>query len=125
MKYPKEGENVMQIRIPFVIYADFETINKSINSPIDDFTFTKHLVKFEACGYSYQVVCSNEKFTQSPVVYRGEDAADHFMKNLFREEAYVREILSQIETVNYVTGSRKSCKMLPTATYVGEGSTTN
>lgn len=85
-----------QIRISFCIYADFECINKKPTSQSSNSTST-HLVEFEACGYSYQVVCTNDKYTKPPLVYRGTDATDKFLEDLFKEEAYITDILNDIE----------------------------
>ena len=105
VKYPEEGKNNVefrnfhkQIRVPFVIYADFETINKKMElEHMNEGSSTTHLVEFEACGYSYQVVCTNDKYTKPPVVYRGKNAVDGFLEDLLKEETYIRNILSEIE----------------------------
>ena len=76
VEYPQEGKNDTvefknfhkQLRIPFVIYADFETSNKKLDpKEINESSYT-HMVEFEACGFSFQVVCSNNKYTKNPVV---------------------------------------------------------
>jgi hypothetical protein len=54
-------------------------------------------VEFEACGYSYEVVCSNGKYTKAPVVCRGTDATDRFLHDLFKEETRIKDILNDIE----------------------------
>ena len=105
VKYPEEGKNILeyknfhkQIRVPFAIYADFETINKNIESEMTNVgSSTTHITEFEACGYSYQVVCTNDKYSKPPLVYRGRDAVDRFMEDLLKEEAQIREILNEIE----------------------------
>lgn len=103
LNYPEKGNDVVefknfqnQIRISFCIYADFECINKKPTSQSSNSTST-HLVEFEACGYSYQVVCTNDKYTKPPVVYRGTDATDKFLEDLFKEGFYITDILNDIE----------------------------
>ena len=107
VQYPVEGKNDIlafkefhkQIRIPMVVYADFETINKKIDTcaPDPQKSSTIHETRFEPCGYAYQVVCSNDKYTKAPVVYRGENAAQHFLEAMMKEEVYIRERLADIE----------------------------
>jgi hypothetical protein len=65
---PKEGENILtftahhkQMRVPYIIYADFE----SLNVPMDgcagdsDKSWTRQLAKQTPCGYCYVVVRSD------------------------------------------------------------------
>ena len=105
--YPKEGKNdILEFRdyekctrVPFVIYADFECYAKKMDgcTPNSNSSSTTHQTKFEACGYSYVVVSSNDKYSKPPVVYRGDDAVRHFFENMCKEEEYIGEKLTQIE----------------------------
>ena len=105
--YPKEGENdILEFkdfhklsRVPFVIYADFECYAKKIDicHPNPEHTSTTQTTKFEACGYSYVVVCSNGKYTKSPVAYRGDNAVRHFLENVILEEEYIESKLQDSE----------------------------
>ncbi|CAC5426312.1 unnamed protein product [Mytilus coruscus] len=105
MTYPKEGEAILeyqdfhkQMRVPFVIYADFECYAKKIETcqPDPNQSSTTHQTKFVSCGYSYVVVSSNDKYSKSAVVYRGENAVEHFFDNIFTEEEYIDDILRKI-----------------------------
>lgn len=58
---------------------------------------TRLWLNYEACGYGYQVVSLDPRYTKPPVIYRGLDAAKHLIENLFQEEEYKREILDNIE----------------------------
>ncbi|CAC5392367.1 unnamed protein product [Mytilus coruscus] len=67
--YPKEGEAILefrdfhkQMRVPFVIYADFEFFAKQIDTcqPDPNQSSTTHKTTFVPCGYSYVVVSSNQ-----------------------------------------------------------------
>ncbi|KAK3093489.1 hypothetical protein FSP39_016361 [Pinctada imbricata] len=107
VKYPKEGyDDILefqnfhkQLRVPFVIYADFETLVEKMDtcSPNPAESSTTKCSHFEPCGYAYKVVCSNDNHTKSPVVYRGEGAVQHFLKKLHDEEQYIKDILSKDE----------------------------
>jgi len=49
--------------------------------------------KFEACGFGYQVVSIVDKFTKSPVIYRGANVSKTFLESLIEEERQIKEIL--------------------------------
>jgi len=87
------------MRVGFTIYADFEALARKIDTCLPDpnRSSTTHQTKFEACGYAYQVVCTNKNYTKPPVVYRGENATEHFFQNMFREEEYIQSIYEEIE----------------------------
>ena len=105
--YPKEGKNDVlefqdfqkQMRVPFVIYADFECFAKKMDTCLPDpnQSSTTHTTKFVPCGYSYAVVSSNDKYSKPAVVYRGENVVEHFFDSIFAEEEYIDEILRDPE----------------------------
>ena len=107
VSYPKEGiDDVLefkdfqkQMRVPFVIYADFECYAKKVDTclPNPNKASTTHQTKFDACGYSYVVVSSNDKYSKPARVYRGDDAVQHFFENIFEEEMFIDEILRDPE----------------------------
>lgn len=106
VEFPQRGKDVLsfkdyekQIRVPFVVYADFEYYARKLENcePDQNKPSTTHKTKFEACGYSYVVVSSNDKYSKPPVVYRGPDAVKHFLDDMLKEEEYISEKLSQIE----------------------------
>ena len=79
---PKEGENKMtfqnyhkQMKVPYVVYADFERLVKKISTcePDNKHSFTVKTEKHEPCGFSYVIVKSDGQ-TFGPFTYRGEDA---------------------------------------------------
>ena len=77
------------VKVPYVIYADFESIlNKSDKNTIH---------KNRACGYSYLVVHSVDQEKCQAVIYRGEDAVEHFLKNITNE---VDGLMKHIENTN-------------------------
>ena len=86
-------------RVPFVIYADFECYAKKVDTcfPDPNQSSTTHTTKFEACGYSYVIVCSNEKYSKPPIVYRGDDAVQHLFESIMNEENYIQSKLGEIE----------------------------
>ena len=44
-------------------------------------------------------MCSNDKYSKPPVVFRGQNAVDHFLNDLMKEEAYIREKLNDEESL--------------------------
>ncbi|KAK3106169.1 hypothetical protein FSP39_014172 [Pinctada imbricata] len=105
---PTPGENdviefkdiAKQLRVPFVIYADFETYVQPV-AQCDDLdpnsSHTINLSKFEPCGFCYQVVSSDDSLTQSPVLYRGEDVVDTLLTRLLAEEERLFKRIKHIE----------------------------
>lgn len=118
LKFPESGKNDIlkfedyhkQMRIPFVIYADFEAIANKYSTclPNPQRSSTTHQTVFHMSGYAYTVVCSNDKYSKPPKIYRGKDAADDFIKSLLEEEINIKQILSNPEPLimNYETESR-------------------
>ena len=78
------------LKVPYVIYADFECI-------LESSTEKKTIHKHKACGYSYLVVSSVDHERRKAVVYRGEDAVEHFLKNITHE---VDQLMKHIKKTN-------------------------
>ena len=96
---PKEGENKMtfqnyhkQMKVPYVVYADFECLVKKIATcePDNKHSFTIKTEKQEPCGFSYVIVKSDGQ-TFGPYTYRGEDAVYTFLTSLLMHEEKMRE----------------------------------
>ena len=81
-----------QMKVPFVIYADFESIIKKIEGPSFDPTLsnTQKTQIHEACGFSYIVVRS-DGMVGDPVLYRGPNATEKFLQFLGEEEDKIKE----------------------------------
>lgn len=106
VEFPKEGENILEfrdfhksMRVGFTIYADFEALARKIDTclPNPNTSSTTHQTKFDACGYAYQVICTNNNYTKPPVVFRGDNAVEHFFESMFKEEEYIQSIYGDIE----------------------------
>ena len=87
-----------QMKCPFVIYCDFETLNRDIATCAPDpekssTTATKHL---DVCSFGMKRVCTDPRYTKETVVYRGPDASQYFIESLLKEEE-IKEILSHVE----------------------------
>ena len=104
-KFPKDTScrftnTQKQLQAPFVVYADFE----SVLTPLSNIDTTQgveeegepSIVPYQehvACSFSYKIVSSVIPEFNRPIVwYRGEDAADEYIRVLQRE---AEELCSQ------------------------------
>ena len=88
-----------QLKVPFAIYADFESLTTKIDStqPNPEKSFTEKYQHHQPCGFSYIVVSDYDKYSKPPVVYRGEDAVDKFLECLEEEKKYIQEKVDCVE----------------------------
>ena len=89
------------LKVPFVIYADFETVNLPVHTcaPNPDYSSTTPTTKLEVCGFAYKVVCEDSRYTKPTVIYRGPNAAVKLIESLIKEQKEIREIISHIEPI--------------------------
>ena len=45
------------------------------------------------CSFAYQIVCVDDRFSNSIVVYRGENAAYKFIKTILKEYKYCKKVM--------------------------------
>jgi hypothetical protein len=90
------------LKVPFVIYADFETINRKLHTcaPNPKHSSTTATTKLEVCGFGYKVVCEDEKYTKPAVIYRGENAGMKMIECLLQEQVEIEDVLSTIEPMH-------------------------
>ena len=83
-----------QLKAPWVIYADFESIIKKIEGPLlsTDKSFTHKSSIQEACGFCLRVVRS-DGFSPGLVFYRGPDCIQEFLKQLKEAEPFFKQSL--------------------------------
>ena len=87
-----------QLPLPFVIYADFESITEKIIGcqPSDRKSYTEKYQKHTACSFGYKGVCHyDKKFSKDVVIYRGDDAISKFMKSMFEELNNCQKIMRE------------------------------
>ena len=70
--------------------------DKNVNRKIDDLNCT-HDCHLDACGYAYKIVCTNEKYSKDPVVYRGENAVEHFLNIMMSKLESIKAIMLNTE----------------------------
>ena len=90
-----------QLKVPFAIYADFESLTAKIDSaqPNPEKSSTEKYQHHPPCGFSYIVISDYERYSKPPVVYRGEDAVDKFLECSQEEQKYILEKLDFIEAM--------------------------
>ena len=80
-----------QLPVPFKIYADFECNLRDVE--IYGGSYTKKSHEHVPCSYAFKVVCIDDRFSKSIVVYRGKNAADEFIKAILKEYKYCKKII--------------------------------
>ena len=74
------------MKVPFVVYADFEAFTEEIAScePNNDESFTNTYQRHKPSGFCYKIVCFEEKNSQKPILYRAknedEDIGEKFIE---------------------------------------------
>ena len=102
---PAEGEVTKfksfkeTVKIPFVIYADLESLlhKLTVTQKLEvDQEQTEKLQKHVACSYGYKVVCCyNDSLSKPYKMYRGTDSVHKFFTDIFEEE---KEILEKLRS---------------------------
>ena len=84
-----------QLPLPFVIYADFESILEPVNTvlpnPLKPSTtvYQRHV----PCGAAYKIVSTDPKYNHEPVVFTGPDSAEKFLDQLQIDVKQIRSYL--------------------------------
>ena len=104
IEMPKEGSCVSfvhhnrSVRVPFVVYADFEAFTKEISTcePNAKFSFTKQYQQHQPSGFCFKIVCFDKRFNQKPVLFRtkskDEDISAIFVEMLEQEIKKIHKI---------------------------------
>ena len=101
-----------QLKVPFVIYADFECFTTPIDNcaPDPDRSSTTKYQHHRPCSYSYVVVSAVEGLTKTPILYRGEDPVSHFLDDLQKEEKEIAEILNDSKPMKITDAQEQAFK---------------
>ena len=89
-----------QLPVPFKIYADFECNLKHVECY--EGTHTKKYHEHVPCSYAYKVVCIDDRFSKSIVVYRGKNAAYEFIKAILKERKCCKKIMKDEYNKNLI-----------------------
>ena len=94
-----------QLLVPFKIYADFECNFKNVE--IYEGSYTKKYHNHIPCSYAYKIVCIDDRFSKSIVVYRGENAAYEFIKAILKEYKYCKKIRNKHFNKNLIMSEKE------------------
>ena len=96
----KKGEYVKfknferKIKLPFMIYADFESIlvpeDNGKQNPNE--SHSKKYQKHVAYIYGYKLVCVDDKFSKPFKSYLDKDAVYNFISSIIKESKYCRDV---------------------------------
>ena len=98
IQMPAPGEKIKfknyhkQMQVPFVIYADFESMIKPYQAAAGDKSEIKS--KHQACGFGYQIV-RYDGASSNVRIYRCEDAVEQFLKSLHQEVININAIFAK------------------------------
>ena len=105
IKMPNKDNNILKFNnfhkqqpVPFVIYADFESILEKIHGCKQDGnkSYTEAYQTHADCGFGYKVVCCyDDKYTKPIQLYRGEKAVYKFMENILEEVKYCKKVMKK------------------------------
>ena len=117
VEMPKKGTMLSfknfnrKMRVPFVVYADFEAFTESILtcSPDDSSSYTKQYQKHKPCSFSYYIKCFNDElfkpvFRQYTMEEEDENVGKIFVENL---ESDVQEIYRRFKFKENMRITRK------------------
>ena len=90
-----------QIPVPFKIYADFECNFKKIQC--NEGSYTKKYQDHIPCSFTYKIVCNDDRFSKSSIIYRGENAAYEFIKAILEKHKYCKKIMNKHFNKNLIT----------------------
>jgi len=102
IKMPDEENKILrfkkieaQERLPFVIYADFESIleRKELVEKDPLKSWTEKCQTHFPCGFGMHTVCTDKRFYSQPKIYFGEDSAEKFLDMVQRESKLIRKFL--------------------------------
>ena len=82
-----------QIPVSFKVFADFECILKSVKV-LKVFT-QKKCQDHIPCTFSYKLVCVDNKFSKSVVVYRGGNCSYRSIEAILKECVYCKEVMEK------------------------------
>ena len=89
-----EFKNLLEkIVVPFKIYSDFECILNSVESYKG--SCSKKYQDHIPCSFDYKLVCVDDKFSKSIVLYRGEIAAYKFIEEIHEEYECCKKVMKK------------------------------
>ena len=77
-----------QLKVPFVVYDDFECITEAISTcqPNICKSSTTKMARHVPSGFTYKIVGPEDKLTEDHVTYRGNNVAETFVEHMVQVE---------------------------------------
>ena len=96
-----------QLAVSFKIYAYFECIVKRVKSTDrgdrdDNALYTEIFRKHIPCSFAYKVVCIDDEFSKTVVLYRGKNTVNKFIKAILKEYEYCKKVMKKYFNKNLV-----------------------
>ena len=88
-----------QIALPFKIYAGFENLCWSLFKKLqtkDRDKNTSYTEKHQGhipCSSAYKVICTDDKFSKTDVLYKGKNEVNMFIKVILEEYHYYKKMI--------------------------------
>ena len=83
---------IIQLSVPFKIYADFECNVK--DTDIYEWSCTKKYHGHVPCSYVF-ILCIDNRFSKPIVFYRDKNVAYEFIKAILKEYKYCKNIMKK------------------------------
>jgi uncharacterized protein YbaR (Trm112 family) len=101
-KWLKFCDASKQLRVPFVVYADFESILERQYGcqPNPSQSSTIKLAKHVLSGFTYKVIGLSPETSKNHVTYRGYDAIDVFVNHMVKLEDEIGTVLRNPEPMD-------------------------
>ena len=95
--------------MPFMIYADFELFLIPLQGPADRSSNAPYEMHV-SLRFCYYVVCRAEKFKFKPVIYRGPNVIEDFLKHIKKVYAKIYCILRKVVPIKMKREEEKAFK---------------
>ena len=82
-----------QIPVSFKIYTDSECNLKKVKC--NEGSYTEKHQDHIPCSFAYKVACIDNRFTKPTIIYRVKNAAYEFIKTIFKEHEYCKNIIEE------------------------------
>ena len=82
-----------QIPVRFYVYTNFGCNLESVESY--EGSYSKKYQDHITCSFAYKLVCVDDKFSNSIVLFRGENAAYKFIKAIFKEYECRKKVMKK------------------------------
>ena len=110
-----------QLKIPFAIYTDFESLTVPINSASnnDNKSYTEAYQHHTPCRFAHKVVCCEDQYTKPKELYRGKSCAEKFLDCMIKKKSIFLKLLIKMKIIKKLLNkNKKIIKMQKYAIFV-------